>query len=548
MGLAKHAPLLVCLALVVTAVIGGVSGCNQSGKASVSSGSFLAPQLINVDPDTGQNSQGQKAVDTLVPKLEILRVILHRDGVPDKLDSELRATAARLLAVGKLTDRLLLLFESISKSLVTVDVVTGQIKLVLTTEALNEVLRIPTARPTLGPAIHISGGWLLINVASTEQTTGLLGVKANDDGTYTAELFADQQDLRNGLFQDVDVDGTPITIGTPTNVKVKWLVRFDPPVADGKDHILLVTENKTLNRMDHMVLRDRTADEAANDPTLGSKVPEFPGFPGPKPFLDFAEVSNVTRNSKVDLKDFPPTPIPGTSSFLLFDRALDTSSILTLTAVQQKAEDGTPFVASTVGVAASRQQFVDAIQEVNKGGEPFAGQFLFTAVFLHPDAARAKGDPKRKPLVLAYDGETKNLFTYNFETQKVAILTSSTLLSTRKDLNFDPDFDNGTFIPSPRFAADDVLNNKLAFDAEPGPDQIIAFNYDTGQVVVVLHKRDLTKVTGIGTIDVNYIETIDPPPSQGTGSKLRIVESDSSSVLAVNLEYLVFPVQSPTTQ
>ena len=42
-------------------------------------------------------------------------------------------------------------------------------------------------------------------------------------------------------------------------------------------------------------------------------------------------------------------------------------------------------------------------------------------------------------------------------------------------------------------------------------------------------------------VKVTYIETLDPPPG-GDGREVRIVDEESSSILAVNLEYLPIPV------
>jgi len=190
---------------------------------------------------------------------------------------------------------------------------------------------------------------------------------------------------------------------------------------------------------------------------------------------------------------------------------------------------------TSVQVTVNRLDLIMAMEEAREG--EFDRQFQFTESFLHQD----------KPLILCFEDESNNLFAYDYEAgpfdPKIEVFTSATQLSQRIDLRFDPEFDDHSEPPTRLlFGTGNVFENKLAFDFDTS--EVLSFNFVTGQVVVVLHRRDVTAVTGASLFNLNYMLTIDEPP-QGKGRILRIVDDESTSLLGINLEYEAIPVVLP---
>src|SRR2546426_11295713 len=103
MGLEKHWRTLAILALVCLAAIPLAPGCKSKNGSSVSSQSFLAPQLTPFDPKTGLNAQGVQSVEVVVRKIEVLRETQKKPDGTVPLDSVLLAgTPPDLQPLGKI--------------------------------------------------------------------------------------------------------------------------------------------------------------------------------------------------------------------------------------------------------------------------------------------------------------------------------------------------------------------------------------------------------------------------------------------------------------
>src|ERR1041385_8937340 len=285
MGLAKRARFLACLGLVAAALFAGTNGCNNS-KSRISSQSILAPQLV---APVG----GQSAVQVSVSKVDLLREAFRKPGVPDKLDSELRSTPAHLTVVERVDANRLLVFETVSKTFLTLalDGSEGAAHRVLSQEEITALFNGLASKPTLGPAVRLESGWILV---FEKTANGILAVRPDPAGgpDVIAKLLLSQSELQHGFFFDKDDQGNEIQSGTKTTVSIQRMVRFDPPSADGKEHVLLVPGNTNLARLDYIAITATGHDHPVE-------------FPGQKPFLEFATVSQQTKNKLVDLKDFP---------------------------------------------------------------------------------------------------------------------------------------------------------------------------------------------------------------------------------------------------
>jgi hypothetical protein len=549
MGLAKTGRKHLWIGLTVLAVISDSTGCSKSKKGNISSASFLAPQVIAVNPDTGTNAQGVRAVDVIVDKIILLREV-HRDpvsGIVTVPDVTLKQANARINVVGKLTPTKLLIFESESKTLLTmqIDRTTDVVAKVMEKDDFLAIFHNQAQKPVIGPVVQLRSGWLLCY----EQTSkSLFAVREDPDdpAKIIALLVRDQAELQSQLYP----------VGVKLQVTFKSMVEFDSEEKDAgtlREEVVVVPANPSISHLDRLTVEatDRTIEATF---VVGSHE-----VPDPTPinpdntktvydyFLEFKKIKDATSNTEVDVKDFVPFVIPDSPRFIIFDRAKDSTDFLVVTV--HKSADPVQGVVydTTVEVLVKQSEIAAAIQESNKGGEPLQGQLLFLSGFLHPNASLPSADPNRKPFIMLFDEATNNLFTLDYtksatETDKLKVFTSSTMLTSRTDLHLDPELDTGTFEPLLTFATDDLVDNKLAFDS--GPAEIISFNYATGQVVVVLHKRDITKVTGQGLLDVVYMEALDPPP-QGDGKVLRLIDVESTSLVEVNLEYQAIPVSFP---
>jgi hypothetical protein len=518
MGLAKQARIIGCLGWVAVVLLAAGTACSNK-RTTVSSQSFLAPQLTG-DTPTAQGAEIQ------VSKLDVLRAALQS---PDKtwLDSELLALNARLTFVSKLDGDRDLVFESISKTVLAVSnsAKGGSVQRVMTYSDIVELLAAQVTKPSLAPAVLLDSGWVLIYEGTAKELFAVRPDPANP-ASFIKTLVLTQKGLQTGLFQTTDDQGnTTNRIVQPwPQVTVQNMIKFTPPTPDGKDHILLVPGNTNLPEFEHLEISWNADNEAIVN------VPE------PKPFLDFpTQISSVTQNLQVEVKTFPPIAIPGTSSILLFDSAA--SAFLQMNLENGTDNAGNPAMVTSIDVMTSRADILNAMKASASGGETFDGTFNFTSSFLGPNGTR----------IYAYDDETKTIFTYDYaagtaEADRIGIITTSTMLTSRRDFNFDIELDSAVYTPSPQFAGDDVVNNKLAWDT--GASQLISINYESGQVVVVLHKRDLTAVTQNGTLDLNHISTLDPPPA-GEGKELRVIDAESCSIIALHLDYIAVPVKAP---
>jgi hypothetical protein len=539
MGLAKHGRLPFGIVLVVglLALTAAPNGCKNK-KNDVSSEAFMAPQAIGV-------SSSSSAVSTLLSKLQILRKAKAdpTTGV-EPLDSDLATIPAKLYPIGKIDDENLVVFEAESRTLLTINILKGTLVRSMTQKDFLNLFRNQAQRPNLGALIKLKSGWIL----GYEKTTrSLFGVRKDPTSTteepkIQVQLVLDQNDMENQIFSSEWTNAR-------SQITIRSLVAFASSVAQIKDEagtvidtvdrddILMISENPEVDAIHHLQVNSSQTDGTLEAHFI---VPEG------KPFLDLDDVRRKTSNTKVDLVDFPPVKIPGLDQVLLFDKTQETSAFLILNFASNEDETYRTWVDVTV----RRNEILTAIEEANKGGQPFTGEFSFGSSFLHAyaDPADKPAGTETTPIVFAFDDETNNLIAYDFSVPtgtagKVKVFTSSTMLTERTDLNFDPTHDGGTFDPVLAFSGDSVVDNKVAFDG--GPSELLSFNYLTGQVVVILHKRDITDITDAGLVNVTYMETMDPPGKGGKGKDLRIIDFVSGFILAVHLDYVAVPVKYP---
>jgi hypothetical protein len=508
MGLAKLGRCLVLIGLAAVAPT-LVSGCKADKKPSVSSQAFLAPQLA---------SGTASSLELLVGKLEILREMYRHDDGTTELDGKLLSgPPPNLLVLGKLdADRLLVFDQGAQKVFLTIDLTRGTVVKVLgRDEILIGIFRgqVPNQRPKFGPVLQLRSGWLL---AYEQFTKTLFSVKAdpNDETKVFAALVLDQNEIQSQLLQK-------------QAVTISNMVEFIP------GHVMVVPAN--LTGIHHLEVED-------NGQTLDAHFILDPTAPlNRQAFLEFEAIRTKTGNLDVDVKDFPPVPIPGTAKILIFDRSKNTSGFLTVIV----RLDPDQVMRTSVDLLSTRNEMLALIQgSNNSAGTVFDGQFRFTDSFFHPDSNLEPADPNRKTWLLAYDSETKTMVAIDWSkprdsTEKLLLFSSATQLANRTDLHFDPDLDSGTFDTQLLFSPNDVLNNKLVVDK--GPVELLGLNYETGQWVVVLHQRDVAKVTGNTVVNLVYLETVDPPPA-GAGKQVRLLDVNSSSVVSVHLDYLSVPV------
>ena len=296
-----------------------------------------------------------------------------------------------------------------------------------------------------------------------------------------------------------------------------------------------------LAAIEHLIVDD-LGDTLSGHFVLGP--PDFVGGPY-KPLMDYDQVKQETQQVDVDLVDFSPILIPGTHDVLLFDRALKSSAFLLLTIT---LKDPPAYHSSVVEMATTRDQLEEALTSAKAaGGTSFAGQFRFTVSFLHPDASLDPGNPNRVPLILAWDNDNFFVVSFDFSkpagtADKLALFSSKTDLSNRTDLHFDPELDLVTLDPSLLYAVNDVVANRLTFDA--AVSELLSMSYDTGQWVVMLHGRDIAAVTGSTQVTFKYIDVLDPPPD-GDGFQVRALDIASATILKIKTQYLPIPVSRP---
>jgi hypothetical protein len=483
------------------------------------------PQLIPVDPETGVDPLGRRAVEVLVDKLALLREARRDEDGNVPPDSELALWPARLYPIGKVDGSRLLAFESESKTVLSIDLERNKVARVMTRDAFLELFDYQAQRPSIGRVIRLQSGWLL----GYERTAKFLFAMRADPGGegIIAVRVLTQNEMQNQVFP-------PDYTQKRVQVTIKHMIEFEP------DEVLVVSENPEVDALHHLRIEDKGDHLEAS---FIQKITEpEQGWYDFLPFVSYTEIQRVTLEDKVDVKDFPPVKLPGLDRILIFER--DSSSFLAvdymlLPPEPLTPEPGAPAVSrfsTTIETAVSRDDLVAAVG----GAKPFAGQFTFTSSFLHPDAGLDPRDPTWRPLVFAFDDETNNLFAYDFskgpdEPGKIRIFTSAEQLVHPADFRFDPALDDGVFDPVLYFMQGAAAGNKLAFDA--GPARLISIDLETGGTVVVLHKRDVTGVTEIGLVNLNWMALLDPPPA-GAGTELRAIDFESCSVLGIRLEYL----------
>ncbi len=531
MGLAKYGRFNAVIGFLVAVAISVATwSCSSDKRGTVSQQSFLAPQLIAVDPTTGQNSQGKRAVEVVVDKVAVLREV-HRqaDGFVPFLDSELRAMTASIIPFGKLSVTILLIEEADSRTLLTVNLETNAVLRVATQEEFLGIFNGVTPRPTLGPVIELKNGWLL-GFEVNSRSLFAIRLHPNGLGGIIMQQVLNQAEIRDQIL--------PPQGGA--SARIRSMVEFarTDDIAGDITHVFVIPVEPQITALHHLRIEN-------NAQALDARfvLPDGVGL------VEFEQISNVTGNTAVNVRDCPPVVIPGTSQIVLFDRGGSTAATFTSSFLGVDIRRGQDLVyRSTVRVLVNRTELTQLIQPSIVGGVAYTGDFEIASAFLHPDSLLPAGDPNRKTLILNFDKVTNNIIGFDYSKSftapdKVRLVSTSAQITNRTDLNRDPILDVGTFDLALAFARNDVLNNRLVND--DGPDEIVSFNFETGQFVVVLHKRDIAAAVDPNSVSapvkIIYIEALDPPPG-GDGKTVRIIDEESSSILAVSLEYLPIPV------
>ncbi len=531
MGLAKCGRFKAQIGVLAAVAIGVAAwSCSSNKRGTVSQQSFLAPQLISVDPTTGQNARGDRAVEVVVDKVAILREV-HRldDGTVPFLDSQLRGMSAKIIPFGKLSPTILLIEEAESRTLLTVNYQTNAVIRVATRVEFLGIFNGVTPKPTLGAVIELKNGWLL---GFETNTRSLFAIRLHPNGLggIISQQVLNQAEIRDQIL--------PPQGGARVTIRRMLEFARTQDLAGDVTHVLMIPFESQITALHHLQIKNNVQSLEAS-----FVLPDGQGL------VDFAKVSAVTGNLAVNVKECPPILVPGTTRVVLFDQGGTTLSTFTSSFLGVDLVRGADLVfRSTVRVLVNRSELTQLIQPSQIGGNAYTGDFKFVEAFLHPDSLLPAGDANRKSLILNFDSITSNIIGYDYSKpsdapNKVHIVSTTAQILNRTDLNKDPFLDVGTFELALAFSRNDVLNNRLVND--DGPDEIASLNFETGQFVVVLHKRDIALAVDPNAISaavkITYIETLDPPPG-GEGRMVRIVDEESSSILAVNLEYLPIPV------
>jgi hypothetical protein len=501
--------------------------CLSGECGALRSGSILASSNSAGPGATTFQAPQAQAVELLVSRLQINRVV-H----PGVLDSLLQNISPVLNVVGKLNENLLLLYngENNSRDLITIDFERNSVKKVLSRDQLLELFMQQAQKPILGPVTRLQNGWLL---GFEKTSNALFAIREFPEGSgeIVASLVMDQATIQDQVFPDQG-EGPPVTRAV---VKAQSLLEFRP------NEILLVPATTNITSLHHLEV-----EEVLVQDEFGGSRPALIGHfvllpPSGEPpdslkregFLEFEKVKVKTGNTGVNFIDFPPLALPGTNLVLLFDQALQTSSFLALSYKLEPLDPADPRSAlvyrATVEVLAGRKDLTDAILASNGGGEPFPGQFRFTARFLHPGARLAATDPEYRTQVLAFDSVTTNLLAIDWTAQegsRAAVFSSAQKLASRIDSRPDqvPQIPESSLL----FAQNDVRGNRIAFGGESG--DLLSLSYQTGDWVVVLHRAEISRTTGNSLVGFNYLEAPD-------NDNLRAVDFESATVLGVRLIY-----------
>ncbi|MGH2627395.1 MAG: hypothetical protein ACRDHY_12175, partial [Anaerolineales bacterium] len=463
MGLAR----VISLPLLCAAIFLLWCGCRSDKRRGASSESFLAPQLIDVDPTSGQNAQGERAIEVLVDKLTILREV-HRNPITGetKLDGELLDGPSPLLSpIGKLDEDRLLVYDTQSKTVLTIDLIRYRVEKVMATQDFLALFRSLASKPVLDPVIQLQNGWIL---GYESVSRALFAMRRQDGGSgIIAHLVLDQSEMRAQLFP-------PPT--TPVAVTIKSLTEFSP------NQVLMVPAATNIAALHHLQVHE---DFSTGERRLVGQfilLPSGDPVPRSEPFLHFDLIRAATSNVDIDLREFPPVPIPRSQKILLFDSSRDTSSFIEVTYRQELFQGQDIFRVSLVDVTVDRDDMSAVVAASIPGGQPFQERFQFLSSFIHPGSTLDPNSPDYAPFVLAFEEKTNNLLAYDFSAPegaqgKIQLLSSATQVSNRTDINRDPAIDTGTFDPQFRFAVNDVTDNRLAWDS--GPDELVSLNYST---------------------------------------------------------------------
>lgn len=559
------------LGLAFAAASLSFTGCETDRTDRViSSQEFIAPTL--------------QSMRTLTTKLEILRAMR-----PGDLDSDLLDVLTRARPLGKVSDDDLLVYETVSGTIVGLDMCPectenagrrSAVTLYWTQEemeneflntwgvlALDPAISFDTPGDPTSPGvqpIELQGetfrGWML---AYEPSSGSIIGFKK--DPTYRpvpidAECEEADENRKecwnfgagNGLILAVVASGNDLAAQLQQDrPRVSRLFELE----DGKILVFFTSGISAVHLLDlEMATADVDADlrDTANreQPELTDEIMVPRGtlrtdIPG-QAFVTYDFIKNsVTRNSEIDLDDFQPLfvpsdsssfceggPLPRGGSALVFDSG--SSNFLEIFEIP---DPGNP----TGGLGGVRLALSTAsIQNALDSSPPF---FMSQGVY---------GTSCSSTLI--FEETSNNLFAYEFlaadpgKRLKVAADSVKFLLRREPVVRSGDEVVPGGDETVLTASRNSIRENRLFFDQ--GRDQLLAIHFGNASVapsynvVISADRQDFEAITGRPLANLTWIEAL--PASTRDRAVLRAFDSESTSFLEIRLKYQALPVVDRT--
>lgn len=535
------------LGLLATSVL-AVAGCESRNNARViSAAEFRTPIL--------------RSIQVLSNKLDLLKAIF-----PQVLDSELLNQRARARPLGKAGAKDLLVYESDSGALLSIDAHTALRKAPVTlhytqrgleTELFTQgvISQDPAiSTETVGDATSVGvrpialrspgfEGWMLALESSSRSLVAFKKLESFRPADPPDDPDGPNFGLGNGLVMSVVISGLEmqrqIDEQTPRVSRIFEL-------ANGK---LLVSFLGTVRSLHLLELTLEPAEydfdlSSADDAPMEIMVPkgEF-RLVDDVPFLTFQHIQEtVTQNKEIEVDGFQPILVPkdaaafcggvglpedgraliydgGSASFLQVWEELD--------AAQPRAGLGQVLRALTTN------DLLDSLIQA----PPY---FMSEAIYL----------PDCRPIWI-FEEFTNTMLQADFQTivaggsERIAFSLSVKVPPVSFLLRRDPAVvGGGDVIPSGEetvlVAGDSgVEGSHLYFDQ--GRDQLLAIHFDTGNVVIVAKRADFEAATLRPLADVTWLEAIGSEDAES--EIVRAFDSESTSLVDVRLGYTTLPVE-----
>ena len=534
----------------VVALLAISAGCDSRiGNGSISTSTFASLALTD-DP-------GVDPIQLMTDKVDLLKAIL-----PTQVEAALINQQSLSFPLGTLPlaaggQDALLVYEANLRAICSIELCSSgvclqekQVRLHyddvgFATEMESAGANFPTLSQSV-PSISVSVSrgpglgsdpWI---VAYETETRSIVAMRARDVGYRPLDDATDIDNANfgrgNGLVLSTVITGAEMQAQLGLGLQPRLTRIFDLGPAPGSNrHRLLVFFAREVLQEVHLVELETSQERSQTVLGAGGTFEDVWMLRGAirkfgtnldEPFVDFAEIKELTQEEDVIIGNFQPTKVYSDGSALVFDEV--STQFIKLTPLS--ALDALDVVGKAEGQGLVSLAVDKSMLDAEIGSR---GTLEFSESWGHPTLTEIVLVEERSNSVLSYD------FTLPADEDNVrTIVNTIDLTSNRRDPN--PSAGGivvNTEEPILLRAEEDIFENRLMFDR--GRDELISINYDTGSVVIVAKRPAFTAMTGGDLTDITYIKHTGVEP--GDLQSVRVWDSSTSSLIKVLLKTKLEP-------